>query len=179
MGILEDSIGAMFGRGSGDSSGPSFGSAPYAKAATGGFGNLGSLFGGGQAPAQPQGGYGQAPAPQAGYSQTSEPQGGGGLLGGLGGLLHQFQQNGMGNVAQSWVGSGPNQPASPGQLSQALGPEVVQQIAQRTGMSEQQVLQQLAQELPSLVDKLTPQGRLPTHQEASSFLNGSNPLNPA
>jgi uncharacterized protein YidB (DUF937 family) len=184
MGILENSIGAMFGQGPGGNDGPSFGGSAYApmataligllaaKAMTGGFGNLGGLFGGGGQPAQqpqPQGGYGQA---------APEPQGGGGLLGGLGGLLHQFQQNGMGNVAQSWVGSGPNQPASPTQVTQALGPEIIQQLVQKTGMSEQQILQQLSQELPSLVDKLTPQGRLPTHQEASSFLNGGNPLNP-
>lgn len=183
MGILENSIGAMFGRGPGDNDGPSFGGGAYAplataligllaaKAMTGGFGNLGGLFGGGQpAPqAQPQGGYGQT---------APEPQGGGGLLGGLGGLLHQFQQNGMGNVAQSWVGPGPNQPANSTQVTQALGPEIIQQLVQKTGMSEQQILQQLSQELPALVDKLTPQGRLPTHQEASSFLNGGNPLNP-
>lgn len=185
MGILEDSIGAVLGRAPGGSSGPSFGGGAYAplataligllaaKAATGGFGNLGSMFGGGQpAPqAQPQGGYGQ----QTG----AEPQGAGGLLGGLGGLLHHFDQAGMGQVAQSWIGSGANQTPSSGQLTQALGPELIRQLAQKTGMSEEQISQQLSHELPSLVDKLTPQGRLPTHEEASGFLNSRNPLNPS
>jgi uncharacterized protein YidB (DUF937 family) len=183
MGILENSIGAMFGRGPGDNDGPSFGSAPYAplataligmlaaKAMTGGFGNLGGLLGGGhsQQPAPQQGGYGQ---------QQAEPQGAGGLLGGLGGLLHQFQQNGLGNVAQSWVSNQPNQPTNPGQVTQAIGPDMIRQLAEKTGMSEQQIAQQLAQELPDIVNRLTPQGRLPTHDEAGSFLNGTNPLNP-
>lgn len=182
MGLLENSIGAMFGSGPGGNSGPSFGGAPYAplataligllaaKAMSGGFGNLGGMLGGGQ-PAS----VSQQTAPH----QLPEPEGAGGLIGGLGGLLHHFQQGGVGDVAQSWVGSGPNQPATSGQVTQALGPEVIRQLAQKTGMSEQQIAQQLSQELPDIVNRLTPQGRLPTHQEASSFLNGSNPLNPA
>jgi uncharacterized protein YidB (DUF937 family) len=185
MGILENSIGAMFGGGPGGNNGPSFGSAPYAplataligllatKAMTGGFGNLGGLFGGGQSP-QP------ASVPQQGgyVQQQAEPQGAGGLLGGLGGLLHQFQQNGHGDVAQSWVSNQPNQPTNPGQVTQAIGPDMIRQLAQKTGMSEQQIAQQLAQELPDIVNRLTPQGRLPTHEEAGSFLDGTNPLNP-
>lgn len=182
MGLLENSIGAMFGAGPGGNNGPSFGGAPYAplataligllaaKAMSGGFGNLGGMLGGGQPAAVPQ---------QTAPHPLPEPEGAGGLIGGLGGLLHHFQQGGMGDVAQSWVGSGPNQPASSGQVTQALGPDVIRQLAQKTGMSEQQIAQQLSQELPDIVNRLTPQGRLPTHQEASSFLNGSNPLNPA
>lgn len=190
MGILENSIGAMFGQGPGGNDGPSFGGAPYAplataliglvaaKAMSGGFGNLGGLLGG--QTAQPQGGYGQAPQSQGGgYGQPpAEPEGAGGLLGGLGGLLHHFESNGLGNTAQSWIGSGPNQQVNPGQVQQALGPGLVQQLVEKTGMSEQQVLQQLSQELPDLVNRLTPNGRLPTHQEASSFLGGGNPINP-
>lgn len=174
MGILENSIGAMFGRGPGNNDGPSFGGAPYAplataligllatKAMTGGFGNL---FGGGQ-----------QPAPQQGQAPQSEPQGGGGLLGGLGGLLHSFEQNGMGQVAQSWIGSGQNQSVAPQQLQQAIGPDMIRELAQRTGRSEQDVAQQLSQELPDIVNRLTPQGRMPSHEEASSFLSGGNPL---
>ena len=179
MGILENSIGAMFGRGPGDNDGPSFGGTPYAplataligllaaKAMSGGFGNLGSLFGGGQT---------AQPAPQQGQIPHDEPQGAGGLLAGLGGLMHQFQQNGLGNVAQSWVGGGHNEPVNPGQLQQAIGPDMIRQLAQKTGMSEQQIAQQLSQELPDIINKLTPQGRLPSHDEASSWLKGGNPL---
>ena len=101
-------------------------------------------------------------------SSDSEP-GAGGLLGGLGGLLEKFQQSGHGDVAKSWVGSGPNPPISPGSLGSALGPSIVKTLAEKTGLSEQEVTSQLSQILPGFVDKLTPQGRLPTHEELSRF----------
>jgi uncharacterized protein YidB (DUF937 family) len=90
---------------------------------------------------------------------------GGDLLGGLGGLLNQFQQGGLGDVVKSWIGTGPNQPISPNQLGTALGPKIVQVLAQKTGMSEQEITAQLSQILPGVVDKLTPNGRLPTQSE--------------
>ena len=93
----------------------------------------------------------------------------GGLFGGLGGLLEKFQQSGHGDVAKSWVGSGQNQPISPGPLSSALGPSIIKALAQKTGMSEQELTAQLSQALPGFVDKLTPQGRLPTHEELARF----------
>ena len=84
------------------------------------------------------------------------------LQGGLGGLLSQFQQNGLGDVMKSWIGPGQNQPVSPNQLSSALGPQIIQILAQKTGMSEQEITSHLSQILPNVVDKLTPNGRLPT-----------------
>ena len=101
-------------------------------------------------------------------SSASEP-GAGGLLGGLGGLLEKLQQSGHGDVAKSWVGSGQNQPISPGPLSSALGPSIIKALAQKTGLSEQELTAQLSQALPGFVDKLTPQGRLPTHEELARF----------
>ena len=99
-------------------------------------------------------------------SDTAHPDGaGGGLLGGLGGLLQQFQKSGYGDVINSWVGSGQNQPISPGQLGSALGPEVIKVLAQKTGLPEQELGQQLSQLLPIVVDKLTPNGRMPTLAE--------------
>ena len=106
----------------------------------------------------------QAPTPAPGTSPAADPQAGG-LLGGLGGLLEKFQQSGHGDVAKSWVGSGPNQPVSPGQLSSALGPSLIKTLAEKTGMSEQDVTAQLSNILPGFVDKLTPQGSFPTHDE--------------
>src|SRR5262245_42264071 len=90
---------------------------------------------------------------------------GGDLAGGLGGLLNQFQQSGLGDVMKSWIGTGPNQPISPNQLGSALGPQIIKILAQKTGMSEQEITTHLSQILPNVVDTLTPNGRLPTQTE--------------
>jgi uncharacterized protein YidB (DUF937 family) len=113
------------------------------------------------------GGAGQ-PAPTG--AQPIPDQGAGGLLGGLGGLLDKFQKGGLGNVANSWVGSGQNQPVAPGQLGSALGPDVIKTLAQRSGLSEDEITKQLSQVLPGVVDKLTPNGRLPTLAELPQML---------
>lgn len=91
--------------------------------------------------------------------------GGGGLLEGLGGLLDRFRQAGQGKVADSWIGSGPNQPVSPGQLGNALGPNIIKTLSERSGIPEDELVRQLSQVLPGMVDKLTPRGRLPTLAE--------------
>jgi uncharacterized protein YidB (DUF937 family) len=111
----------------------------------------------------------QAPTPAPGTNPAAADPQAGGLLGGLGGLLEKFQQSGHGEVAKSWVGSGANQPISPGQLSTALGPSLIKTLAEKTGMSEQDVTAQLSNILPGFVDKLTPQGRVPTHDEIARF----------
>jgi len=103
--------------------------------------------------------------PAAKPPQTPAGEGGGGLLDGLGGLLKQFEQGGLGNVAKSWIGTGPNQPVSPGQLGTVLGPNVIKVLAQQSGMSEEELTAKLSQVLPGVVDKLTPHGRLPTLAE--------------
>ena len=110
----------------------------------------------------------QEPAPAPGTNPASHPDAGG-LLGGLGGLLEKFQQSGHGDVAKSWVGTGQNQPIPPGSLGSALGPSIIKALSEKTGLSEQQVTAQLSQLLPGFVDKLTPQGRLPTHEELARF----------
>jgi uncharacterized protein YidB (DUF937 family) len=92
------------------------------------------------------------------------------LSGGLGDLLKQFQQNGHGDKAQSWIASGPNKQVSPSELEQALGPEKVSWLMRETGMSREDLLSGLSRELPGVVDKLTPDGRLPTDQEAARLL---------
>jgi uncharacterized protein YidB (DUF937 family) len=93
---------------------------------------------------------------------------GGGGGGGLGGLLDQFRQNGYGNHVDSWVGTGQNQRIDPDELSQALGPNTIDELEQQTGMPRQDLLSELSAELPDAVDQFTPDGRLPTEQEASS-----------
>jgi uncharacterized protein YidB (DUF937 family) len=97
------------------------------------------------------------------------PPGGteGGLLGGLGGLLQRFQQNGHGDVINSWIGSSQNQVVSPNQLGSALGSDIIKALSARSGLSEQELTTELSRVLPGVVDKLTPNGRLPTEAEVS------------
>jgi uncharacterized protein YidB (DUF937 family) len=103
-------------------------------------------------------------------SQPTSNEGAGGLLGGLGGLLNKLQQGGLGNATNSWVGSGQNQPVAPGQLGSALGPNIIKTLAQQTGLSEDELTKQLSQVLPGVVDKMTPNGRLPTIAELSQMI---------
>ena len=85
-----------------------------------------------------------------------------GNTGGLGGLMEKFQQAGMGEVIGSWVGTGSNQPISGEQLSQVLGSDTLSDLASKVGMDSGQVAGQLSQILPGLVDRLTPQGQVPS-----------------
>jgi len=109
------------------------------------------MFGGSKAPA--------SPVPADDHDEA------GGLLGGLGGLIDKFKNAGHGQVVDSWVGSGPNQPVTPTQVQQSLGNQTISDLARQAGMSEDDLMAQLAQVMPDLVDRLTPQGRLPTAQE--------------
>lgn len=81
--------------------------------------------------------------------------------GGLGGLLSQFEQAGLGHIAQSWVGNGPNQPVSPQQLNNVFGEDQVQSMANQAGMQPHDFLSQLSQHLPHAVNGVTPNGELP------------------
>ena len=86
----------------------------------------------------------------------------GGLLGGgLNELLEQFTKNGQGDTAESWIGTGPNKEVSPPQLKQAIGQDVLTALVQQTGLSQEELLTRLSRELPTAVDKYTPEGRLP------------------
>jgi uncharacterized protein YidB (DUF937 family) len=118
-----------------------------------------------------RGGAGQAA--NAGSQPATDTNDAGGLLNGLGGLLNKLQQGGLGDVTKSWVGSGQNQPASPSQIGSALGSNIVKTISQMSGIPEDELTKQLSQVLPGVVDKLTPNGRLPTVAELSDALSQS------
>ena len=92
------------------------------------------------------------------------------LSGGLRDLIERFRQNGQGQAADSWVSRGPNQPVGPAQLEQAIGPDVLNTLSQQTGLSQQELLSRLTRELPEAVDKFTPEGRLPTEDEAARLI---------
>ena len=81
--------------------------------------------------------------------------------GGLGGLLQQFQSAGLGHVAQSWVGNGPNQSVTPDQLQNVFGQDRVNDMAGQAGMPPGDFLSQLSQHLPNAVNGMTPNGQLP------------------
>lgn len=81
--------------------------------------------------------------------------------GGLGNLVQSFERAGLGHLVQSWIGTGQNLPVSPQQIGAALGPDWVNQLAQRAGLPPSQLLQHLSAVLPQLIDHLTPQGQLP------------------
>jgi uncharacterized protein YidB (DUF937 family) len=81
--------------------------------------------------------------------------------GGLQGVVNEFEKNGFGPTISSWVGTGPNQPIAPADLHRALGPDLLQELAAKTGMSVQELTEKLAQVLPQAVDKMTPGGTIP------------------
>ena len=90
---------------------------------------------------------------------------GGFLSGGLGELMDRFKQNGQGEAADSWVGTGPNKQLAAPDLEQAIGPDVLATLSKQTGLSREELLARLSRELPNAVDKYTPQGRLPTEAD--------------
>ena len=92
------------------------------------------------------------------------------LNGGLGGLLKQLQESGQGDVAKSWVGNGPNKQISEGDLADALGTNTLNELSRHTGMGRGDLLSGLSQHLPRFVDQLTPEGRVPTEEEAARIV---------
>jgi uncharacterized protein YidB (DUF937 family) len=91
--------------------------------------------------------------------------GGLGGAGALGGLIGALQQKGLGQQANSWVGAGDNHPVAPHQLAEALGEDTIEELQSQTGLPREQLLTDLAKELPDAVNDATPDGRLPDDDE--------------
>ena len=112
-----------------------------------------------------QGGGGNAALLNAIIGMLGQGGGAGGAaaggLGGLGGLVAKMQQGGLADVVGSWVGTGQNLPVQPDELGNALGQDTVSSMAGQLGMNNNDLLGQLAQMLPQVVDKMTPQGQVP------------------
>src|SRR3981189_3754684 len=89
------------------------------------------------------------------------------ISGGLGDLLKQFQQNGQGDTANSWVSPGPNKQIAPDDLATALGADQIDTLASQSGLARDELLTGLSRHWPEAIDHLTPQGRLPTESELS------------
>lgn len=137
MGLLDTVIGALAGR-------------------RGGSGGLGGLGGGGAQGALLTALLGML-ASRASGSQGSAAGG----LGGLGDLIDRFTRGGLGDVVGSWVGTGQNAPISGDQLSNVLGDDTMGQLAEQAGLSRGDAAGQLSELLPQVVDRLTPDGRVP------------------
>jgi uncharacterized protein YidB (DUF937 family) len=99
---------------------------------------------------------------------------GSGILGGLSELIDRFTGQGHGEVAKSWVETGPNREPTTSQLETALGGDTIQALTQQTGLSRDELLSRLSKVLPTAVDKMTPEGRLPTESEASGWLKSAS-----
>lgn len=127
---------------------------------------LAELLGGAAQPAPTPAGTGAAPGGPAGIlggllgNQRNQAPGGF-LHSGLGEMLERFQQAGHGAAAQSWIAQGPNQELPPQHLEQAIGPDVLATLTQRTGLSREELLSRLSRELPQAIDRYTPDGRMP------------------
>jgi uncharacterized protein YidB (DUF937 family) len=81
--------------------------------------------------------------------------------GGVQGLVNQFEKQGFGSTVKSWVGTGPNQPISSDEIHKVLGADTVNDLAQKMGVSPQELAQKLSQMLPKAVDAATPGGVIP------------------
>lgn len=93
--------------------------------------------------------------------------------GGLNGLMNQFQNAGFGSQFASWVSTGENQPINEPQLQSALGAQAIEGLASKLGMSSSSVLPLLAQFLPAVIDKLTPQGHVENNNPSGSQLQSA------
>jgi|SRR5882724_13213461 len=114
-------------------------------------------------------GGGQSPMLAALAKVLVDPQ-----SGGLQGLVNQFKQQGLGDVIDSWVRGGQNLPISAEQVRQALGDQRLQQFASAAGIDVQSVSAKLTELLPQVVDKLTPEGKIPSSdllEKGLSFLS--------
>jgi uncharacterized protein YidB (DUF937 family) len=111
-----------------------------------------------------------APAPRSPDPVPSSDPSPGNVLDGLGGLIKQFQQKGLSDTIDTWINPGANKDISSRQVSDTLGSDVVDELSRRTGLSRDQVVAELARMLPNVVDKLTPDGRLPTRAEIQRLM---------
>ena len=127
------------------------------RSAGGGGGGLGGMLGGREQAGTGGGGLG----------------GLGSILGGagLGGVREQFRQRGLSSQADSWVSTGANQPLAPEDVDGVFGADGISKIAQEAGLSDIETREGLAQLLPDVVDRLTPDGNLPPDDQLNSSLD--------
>lgn len=159
MGLLDSVLGQVLGGGATRTQGDNQADTG-ATGTTGGLGDLGGLGGllGGLGGL---GGAGGAAGAGGLAGILGSLLANNGSVGGLGGLVSKFEQAGLGDKVNSWIGKGDNAPVSEGEVGHALGGDVISNLAGKFGMSAATLLPLLAALLPSLIDKLTPHGTTP------------------
>ena len=177
--ILNDILTGGRGMPGGDPRGRPGGGFPGGGSARGGRGGglediLGDILGGGRG--IPGSRFSGAQSdPLSGLLQGAGIGGLGALLAGgagggmLGDLMRQFDQSGAGDAARSWVSPGENMPVTPSQIENTFGSDIIGQLADQFGLDRTELLQGLSETLPDVVNRLTPDGRLPTEDEISRW----------
>lgn len=92
-------------------------------------------------------------------------------IGGMTGMVDKFKKQGLGDVISSWIGSGSNKAISPEQIQKVFGTDKIQQMASKMGISTEHLLHQMAHTLPQVVDKLTPDGKVPDASQLEAAVN--------
>ncbi len=99
---------------------------------------------------------------------------GGGLAGGLGDLMDTFRRSGQAETADSWVTPGvPTKGLRPDEVEQAIGADNLDELSRRTGLTRDELLQHLSKAIPETVDRMTPDGRFPSEDEARGYFGGT------
>jgi uncharacterized protein YidB (DUF937 family) len=92
--------------------------------------------------------------------------------GGPQGIMDKLEAAGLGDKLQSWIGTGENKPISGAEIEQALGADEVRKAAAKEGISETEAADGIAAALPGLVDKISPDGKLPDVGQLDEALSG-------
>ncbi|MEY9863923.1 uncharacterized protein YidB (DUF937 family) [Catenulispora sp. GAS73] len=93
--------------------------------------------------------------------------------GGMSEALDKLKKSSIGEQVQSWIGKGENKPVNADQVTQAIGQDQMEQIAQQAGTTPEQAAQTMAEKLPGMVDKMTPDGQLPNPQSIRDNVAGA------
>ncbi len=86
--------------------------------------------------------------------------------GGLDGIIGNLTKGGLGNVVDSWISTGKNKSVSTSKLNNALGSDVISQVASKLGVSNTAALGMIAKFLPLIIDRLTPEGKVTAQSKA-------------
>lgn len=96
--------------------------------------------------------------------------------GGMEGLKNKFEKEGAGSIVQSWISTGPNLPITNEQIQKVMGNQFVQDMAKKMGVDPATATQKITQMLPTIIDKLSPNGKLPENLDTKSIMTAATDL---